>query len=67
MGLFVKRRGNIISLLLALVCFFAATISVGLGVLLAALIPAIPGWLLDIIRLGVLLIAIFWLRKVFGV
>jgi len=55
------------SLLLALVCFFAAALAVGLGALIAALIPAIPGWLLDIIRLGVLLIAYLWLRAVLGV
>lgn len=55
------------SLLLALVCLFAAAIAVGAAALLAALIPAIPGWLLDIIKLGLLLIAIFWLRAVLGV
>lgn len=52
------------TLLLALLCFVAAVVSVGLGALLAALIPALPGWLLDVIRLGVLLIAILWLQAV---
>jgi hypothetical protein len=55
------------TLILFLLCLFAAALAVGLGALLAALIPAIPSWLLDILRLGALLIAIFWLRAVLGV
>lgn len=42
------------SLILALVCFFAAAIAVGVAALLASLVPAIPGWLLDILKLGLL-------------
>lgn len=52
------------SLILALVCLLAAVLAVGVGALLAALIPAIPGWLLDIIRLTVLLLAFVWLQAV---
>lgn len=55
------------SLLLALVCLFAAVLAVGLAALLTALIPTIPGWLVEIVKLAALLVAIFWLRAVFGI
>lgn len=55
------------TLLLALLCFFAAAIAIGVGALVQAVVPTIPGWLLDVIRLGALLVAIFWLRAVLGI
>ena len=55
------------SLLLTLVCFFAAAIAVGVATLLASITPALPAWLIAIIQLGLLLIALFWLRAVLGV
>jgi hypothetical protein len=51
-------------MIIVLICLLAAVLSVGAGALLAALIPTIPGWLLDIIRLFVLLIAFVWLQAV---
>ena len=53
------------TLILALVCFFAAAIAVGLSQLLAA--TPLPAWVIEIIKLGTLLIAYLWLRAVLGV
>lgn len=53
------------SLLLALICFFAAAIAVGLAQLLAA--SPLPAWVVEIIKLGMLIIAYLWLRAVLGV
>lgn len=52
------------TLVLALICLLAAALAVGLGALLEALVPKIPGWLLDIIKLTVLLLAFVWLQAV---
>ena len=51
---------------LALLCLLAAVLAAGAAALLSAW-PRLPGWLIDIIRLAILLIAIFWLRSIFGV
>jgi hypothetical protein len=53
-----------VSLLTALACLLAAVLAVGVGALIQALIPTIPGWLLDIIRLFILLLAFVWLGTV---
>jgi hypothetical protein len=54
-----------LTLILALVCFFAAAIAVGLAQLLAA--TPLPAWVIEIIKLGTFLIAYIWLRTVLGV
>jgi hypothetical protein len=56
-----------LTFLIALVCFFAAAIAVGVAALLSAITPAIPAWLIGIVQGAVLLIAYVWLRVVLGV
>jgi hypothetical protein len=54
------------TLVLALVCFLAAAVAVGVAAALDAW-PPLPTWLVRIIELALLLIALLWLRAVLGV
>jgi hypothetical protein len=44
-----------------LTCLLAAVLAVGIAAALDALIPTMPGWLVDVIKLTVLLVAFVWL------